>query len=89
MKDGKLPVEEKVFILHGYWDCPDHDGVKIVKISKSIELVLKALNQIKENKAMEYIEMHGYLQEHKGERYYEVTNGEKYAKFYITEEVID
>ena len=28
MKDGKLPVEEKVFILHGYWDCPDHDGVK-------------------------------------------------------------
>ncbi len=81
--------QQKVFILHGYWNTSDHDGVKIVKVSNTVELPLKALDQIAESKAREYIEIHGYLQEDRGERHYEVKNGSNYAKFYITEEVLD
>lgn len=81
---------DKVYVLHGYWDTPDFDGVKIIKISHELEPVEKRLEKIAENKAADYLELHGYLQEDKGRRYYEVTNGcGKYAKFYITEEVID
>lgn len=84
-----MEKKNTVFILHGYWNTPDTDGVAIVKVSPTIGPAQKALDQIAENKAGEYIEMYGYLKEDKGGRRYEVTNGEKYAKFYITEEVVD
>lgn len=83
-------MEEKVFILHGYWNTPDHDGVAIIKVSHSIEPVEKMLDEIAESHAKDYIEMYGYLQEDHGERYYEVVNcSGKYAKFYITEEAVE
>lgn len=81
---------EKLYVLHGYWNTPDFDGVKIIKISHELEPVKKILEKIVESKAADYLELHGYLQEDRGWRYYEVTNSSgKYAKFYITEEVID
>lgn len=81
--------ERKVFILHGYWDTPDYDGVTIVLVTTSERKAKEALEKVADNKAMDYLLMGGYLQEERGERHYEVTNGEKYAKFYITEEVVD
>lgn len=82
-------MTEKIFILHGYWNTPDYDGVAIVKATTSEKKAIEALAKIAERKATDYLLMGGYLQEEKSERVYEVTNGEKYAKFYITEEVID
>lgn len=81
---------EKVYVLHGYWNTPDFDGVKIVKVAHKVDVVEEKLEEIAESKAADYLELHGYLKEERGMRYYEVTNSSgKYAKFYITEEVVD
>ncbi len=81
--------EGKVYVVHGYWDAPDYDGVAIVKITTSEEKAAEALAMVAESQAKEYITMGGYLQEERDDRRYEATNGEKYAKFYITEEAVD
>lgn len=86
-KSNKTP--KTVYVVHGYWNTPDYDGVTVVIVTVSEKKAVKELAKIAESKAKEYIEMYGYLQEERGERQYEVTNGEKYAKFYITEEVVD
>ena len=80
---------EKVFILHGYWDTPDSDGAVIVKVTPSEKDAIEALGKIAKRKAADYLRIEGYLVEEKSERVYEVTNGEKYAKFYITEQAVD
>ena len=79
----------KVYVVHGYWNTPDYDGVTIVKVTTSEKKAIEALAKVAEGKAKDYLLMGGYLQEEKSERAYEVTNGEKYAKFNITEEVVD
>lgn len=88
LKDEGLKIG-RVYVLHGYWNTSDCDGVAIIKITKSKRKAIEALAKVAEGKAMDYLHMYGYLQEEKSERAYEVTNGEKYAKFYITEEVVD
>lgn len=42
--------QEKVFVLHGYWNTPDDDGIAIVKVSAKIGPAVKALNQVAESK---------------------------------------
>lgn len=81
---------EKVYVLHGYWNTPDVDGVKIIKVAHKLGVVEKKLEEIAESKAADYLELHGYLKEERGVRYYEIINSSgKYAKFYITEVVVD
>lgn len=86
----RFEKERKVYVVHGYWNTLDDDGVTIVKITPSEKKAVETLTRIIESKAKEYLEMSGCLQEEIiGSRQYEVTNGEKYAKFYITEEAVD
>lgn len=74
------------YVLHGMWNTPDTDGVVVIGVSVDVELLLRKLNEIADSKAKEYVEMCGYIQEERGERYYEAVNvSGKYAKFYITE----
>lgn len=74
------------YVLHGMWNTPDNDGVVVIGVSADVEPLLRKLDEIADSKAQRYIEMCGYLQEERGERYYEAVNvSGKYAKFYITE----
>lgn len=86
MRNSKILL----YVLHGAWDSQSEDGVIVLGVSVDIESLQKRLNEIAENKAREYVEMRGYIQEERGERYYEATNTSgKYAKFYITEHDLD
>ena len=74
------------YVLHGMWNTPDTDGVVVIGVSVDVEPLLRKLDKIADSKAKEYVEMCGYIQEERGERYYEAVNvSGKYAKFYITE----
>lgn len=74
------------YVLHGMWNTPDNDGVVVIGVSADVEPLLRKLDEIADSKAQRYIEMCGYIQEERGERYYEVVDvSGKYAKFYITE----
>ena len=84
-------MKEKVYILHGYWNTPDTDGVQIIKVSHDIKEVEKRLNEIVESNATEFVSL---LEENwkacGGDRFYEITDSDgNYAKFYITEEVVE
>lgn len=86
MRNSKILL----YVLHGAWDSQSEDGVIVLGVSVDIESLQKRLNEIAENKAREYVEMRGYIQEERGERYYEATNTSgKYAKFYITEHYVE
>lgn len=86
MRNSKILL----YVLHGAWDSQSEDGVIVLGVSVDIESLQKRLDEIAENKAREYVEMRGYIQEERGERYYETTNTSgKYAKFYITEYDLD
>lgn len=77
------------YVLHGAWDTRSADGVIVLGVSADIEPLRKRLDEIAGSRAREYVEMCGYIQEERGERYYEVMNASgKYAKFYITEHEI-
>lgn len=78
------------YVLHGMWNTPDTDGVVVIGVSVDVELLLRKLDKIADSKAKEYVEMCGYIQEERGERYYEAVNvSGKYAKFYITEHQLE
>lgn len=78
------------YVLHGMWNTQDTDGVVVIDVSVDVEPLLRKLDEIADSKANEYVEMHGYIQEEKGERYYEAVNvSGKYAKFYITEHQLE
>lgn len=88
---GNKPKGDRVFVLHGYWNTPDADGVQIIKTSYDFKEVEDRLNEITENHASEFV---GLLEENwkavGGDRFYEITDSDgNYAKFYITEEVVD
>lgn len=75
-----------MYVLHGMWNTLDTDGVVVIGVSVDVEPLLKKLDEIADSKAKEYVEMCGYIQEERGERYYEAVNvSGKHAKFYITE----
>lgn len=79
-----------MYVLHGMLSMRDTDGVVVVEMSADIEPLLRKLSQIADSKAKEYVEMSGYIQEKIGERYYEAVNvSGKYAKFYITEHMVE
>lgn len=78
------------YVLHGMWNTQDTDGVVVIGVSADVEPLLRKLDEIADSKAKEYIEMYGFIQEQRGERYYEAVNGSgKYAKFYITEHQLE
>ena len=78
------------YVLHGMWNTPDTDGVVVIGVSVDVEPLLRKLDKIADSKAKEYVEMCGYIQEERGERYYETVNASgKYAKFYITEHQLE
>lgn len=78
-----------LYVLHGAWDNQSVDGVKVLDISPDIAQLTGKLEKISENKARDYIETYGGIEEEQGERYYEVTDSlGKYAKFYITEHYV-
>lgn len=86
-----MDKKEMVYVLHGYWNTPDTDGVKIIKVSRNTEVVEKRLGEIIESNASEFVNL---LEDNweavGGERFYEITDNDgNYAKFYITEEVIE
>ena len=86
MRNSKILL----YVLHGAWDSQSEDGVIVLGVSVDIESLQKRLDEIAENKAREYVEMRGYIQEERGERYYETTNTSgKYANFYITDYDLD
>ena len=78
------------YVLHGMWDTPYTDGVTVIGVSADVEPLLRKLDEIADSKAKEYVEMCGYIQEERGERYYEAVNARgEYAKFYITEHQLE
>lgn len=78
------------YVLHGMWNTPDIDGVVVIGVSADVEPLLRKLDEIADSKAKEYVEMCGYIQEERDERYYEAVNASgKYAKFYITEHQLE
>lgn len=85
------PAGNKVYVLHGYWNTLDFDGVKIVKASYELASIEKALEKIVESNAAWYVHLtDGNWEGIGGERFYEIVNENgEYAKFYITEEVVD
>lgn len=78
------------YVLHGTWYSQDDDGVEVLGVDTEIDPLLRRLDEIADSKAKDYIEMHGYIQEERGDRYYEAVNvSGKYAKFYITEHQLE
>lgn len=74
------------YVLHGMWDTPYTDGVVVIGVSVNVEPLLKKLDEIADSKAKEFVDLCGYIQEERGERYYEAVDASgKYGKFYITE----
>lgn len=90
---GCRPSGDKLYVLHGYWNTEDTDGVKVVSISYDFEKARQKLEKIAENKASEFVsfpyDMSIVVQtERMFEMQDEVLAG-TYAKFYITEEAAD
>lgn len=81
----------RLYVLHGYWNTPDADGIKIVAMAYKPEIVEKKLTEIVENNASEYVGLtQGNWKAVGGNRFYEITAEDgSYAKFYITEEAVD
>ncbi len=78
------------YVLHGTWNTQDTDGVVVIGVSVDVMPLLRKLDEIADSKAKKYVEMYGYIQEERGERYYEAVNASgKYAKFYITEHQLE
>lgn len=75
-----------MYVLHGMWDTPYTDGVVVIEVSVDVEPLLRKLDEIADSKAKEFVDLCGYIQEERGERYYEAVDASgKYGKFYITE----
>lgn len=75
-----------IYVLHGSWDDLSEDGVTVLGVSDDITPLQAQLDGIAENKAGDFVEMHGYIHEERDKRYYEAVDvSGKYAKFYITE----
>lgn len=85
------PVGDRIYILHGYWNTPDTDGVQIIKVSYDAKAVEQRLSEIAESNASEFVSLtEENWQAVGGDRHYEITDEVgNYAKFYITEEVAD
>ncbi len=79
-----------LYVLHGYWNTPDADGVKIVAMAYEPEKIEKKLAEIAENEADDYVNLtYGKWEAVAGDRFYEITNEDgSYAKFYITKEAV-
>lgn len=80
---------KKVFVVHGYWNTLDDDGVVIVKITEQMDEAIDSIKQIADSKAKEFVQLRGFLSENLGDTHYEVNGGNGYAKFYVVEQVIN
>ncbi len=79
-----------LYVLHGSWNNEAADGVEVLGVSEDIEQLVGKLEDIAENKAMDYIEINGNAEEDRGERYFEIIGQlGGYAKFYITEHSVE
>ncbi len=79
-------MELLVYVLHGSFNTQDADGVKVLGVSFKMEPLLRMLDGIVDSNAGDYVKMYGHFQTERGERYYEIMDGNgQYAKFYITE----
>lgn len=79
-----------IYVLYGMWNTSETDGVVVIKVSVDVEPLIKKLDEIADNQANEYVEMHGYIHEERGKRYYEAVDASgKYVKFYITEQQLE
>lgn len=83
-------IGTKLYILHGYWNTSDADGVTIIGVGPAIGPLLESLEEIKSNNAADFVELHqGELSIESEERIFEVMDERgSYAKFYITEQTI-
>ncbi len=78
------------YVLHGTWDDQSADGVEILGVSVDIKPLQRRLNEIAENKAMEFLQTYGDVKEERSDRLYEITDAiGEYAKFYITEHQLE
>ena len=86
MRNSKILL----YVLYGAWNNLMRDGVKVLDISPDIIRLTGKLEEIAENKAKDYIETYGDIEEEQGDRYYEITDSVcGYAKFYITEYYVE
>lgn len=78
------------YVLHGAWDSQSADGVEVLGVSGDIKPLQKRLNEIAENKAIEFLHTYGSVEEERSDRLYEITDAVgEYAKFYITEHQLE
>lgn len=78
------------YVLHGTWDSQSADGVIVLGVSVDIKPLQKRLNEIAENKAIEFLQTYGDVEEERSDRLYEITDAAgEYAKFYITEHQLE
>ncbi len=83
-------MKKTIYVLHGMWYSQYTDQSIVIDVSTDESWLLKKLRKITDNKARDYLEMYGYIQEEKDEKNYEVTNGYgKHAEFHITEHQVD
>lgn len=84
---------EKVYVLHGYWNTEDTDGCAVISMSRNIDTVRQKLENIAECKGAEYISVpYEMIEMEHTDRMLELSDdvlARAYAKFYITEELID
>ncbi len=79
-----------MYTLHGMWHSNYEDQSVVVGISTDEAGLIKELGKIADNKARDYLEMCGYIQEKRDEKNYEATNGcGKHIEFHITEHQVD
>ena len=83
-------IGTKLFILHGYWNTSDTDGVSVLGAGPNIGPLQEKLQEIKSNNAADFVKLHdGELEISESNCMYEVIDEYGgYAKFYITEEEI-
>lgn len=83
-------MEILTYVLHGTWDSQSADGVIVLGVSVDIKPLQKWLNEIAENKAIEFLQTYGDVEEEQSDRIYEITDSAgEYAKFYITEHQLE
>lgn len=83
----------KVYVLHGYWNLEEADGVIVVLVTTNEGRAISRLETIQETKAVEFFDFpYNDTVEEVGERLYEIQDNIRagnYAKFYITEHEVE
>ena len=87
---GEGLAGDTVYVLYGYRNTLEENDAMIVMVSTGAGAVREALHGIMEDRASAYIELHGEIQEERGEGCYEVMDASgRYARFYITRAIVE